>query len=175
MPLSDADRELLELQRSQHMSGPAAGTPSPEAVQRDPDAVSTWEQRRAAQREAHGQYVAAGPIHIGNALAFVTGMAVPLEHVIRYDLWDKELVYRVANPEQARAGKTFDSDDEFHKANPHAKRRSSVAPELHPAALDPRGGAAAIDDERKAADRAAKSSAAQETVKAGSKPAGKDA
>jgi hypothetical protein len=144
MAMSDADKELMELQRSITTQGHTAGVPGGPAAG-DPNMVTTFEARRAAQREAHGQFVALGPITIGNALAFVQGMAVPLEHVIRYGLWDQELVARVATPEQARVGKSFESDDEFHKANPHVKQRQVGIPEAHPAALDPRGGAAHLD------------------------------
>lgn len=149
MPLSDADQELMELQRSVHTQGVNAGV-SADAVAADPQAVKVWEMRRAAQREAYGQFVALAPIHYAGVLVFNTGQQVPLEHVINYDLEDQELVARVATPEQARVGKTFESDDDYHQANPHVRRRSAVAPELHPSALDPRGAAADKDDARKA-------------------------
>lgn len=142
----DADRELAELQRSVATQGHAAGLPGGVA---DPEAVATWEQRRAAQREAYGQFVALGPIHIGNALAFHTGQQVPLEHVIRYGLEDQELVARVATPELARVGKVFATDDEYRKANPHVAKRVGPLPEAQPTALDPRGGAAHLDTEGK--------------------------
>jgi hypothetical protein len=144
MALSDADKELMELQRSVAVQGHAAGLPAGPAAA-NPDTITTFEARRAAQREAWGQFVALDTIHIGNAPAFVKGQQVPLEHVIRFNLQDQELVARVATPEQARVGKTFESDEEFDKANPHVKRRQAGAPELHPAALDPRGGAAHLD------------------------------
>jgi len=146
MAMSDADQELMELQRSVMTQGHAAGLPhGPTAA--DPEAITTFEARRAAQREAWGQFAAIAPITIGNALAFVPGAAVPLEHVIRYKLWEQELIVRVATPELARVGKVFASDEEFDKANPHYQRRKPLAPELHPAALDPRGGAAHLDTE----------------------------
>lgn len=146
MALTDADRELMELHRSIATQGHAAGLPSG-AAGVDPTAITTWEARRAAQREAYGQFVALGPIHIGNTLAFHTGQAVPLEHVIRYDLEGQELVARVATPELARVGKTFASDEEYYAANPHVTVRQQAAPEVHPAALDPRGAAAHLDTE----------------------------
>jgi hypothetical protein len=124
-------------------------------VAADPEAIRTWELRLAAQREAYGQFVAAGPIWIGNAMTFDSGQAVPLEHVIRFNLLEREQVNRVATPEMARLGKVFETDEEFLAANPHVARqaRSLVrAGELHPSALDPRGGAAAIDDARKAGE-----------------------
>jgi ribosomal 50S subunit-recycling heat shock protein len=144
--MSEADRELMELQRSTLTQGHAAGLPSGAAAS-DPDAITTWEARRAAQREAYGQFVAAGPITLGNAPAFQAGQQVPLEHVIKFNLEEQELVHRVATPEQARLGKTFESDDEFLAANPHLARRNMVAPEAHPDALDPRGGARHLDTE----------------------------
>jgi hypothetical protein len=144
MALSDADKELMELQRSVAVQGHAAGLPAGPAAS-NPDTITTFEARRAAQREAWGQFVALDTIHIGNAPAFVAGSQVPLEHVIRFGLLDQELVARVATPEQARVGKTFETDEEFNKANPHVKQRATGIPELHPAALDPRGGAAHLD------------------------------
>lgn len=144
MALTDADKELMELQRSVATQGHAAGLPAGPAAS-DPNTITTFEARRAAQREAWGQFVALGPITIGNAQAFVAGQQVPLEHVIRFGLLDQELVARVATPEQARLGKTFETDEEFDKANPHYKRRTASVPELHPSALDPRGGAAHLD------------------------------
>ncbi len=163
MALSDADQELLELQRSALTSGATPGVPVGDAA-RDPEVIRTWEARWSAQKEAYGQFVAAAPIHIGNCLAFDTGHAVPLEHVIRYDLEALDLVYRVGTPEMARLGKQFESEREFLAANPSlAKARAAAAP-LSAAALDPRGAGAALDDERQAA-RAAKSAPAKTAVR----------
>lgn len=157
MALSDADQELMELQRSALTTGVTPGGQVGDAA-RDPQNQATWEARRSAQREAYGQFVAAGPIHIGNCLAFDTGHPVPLEHVIRYDLETLDMVYRVGTPEMARAGKRFESEEEFLAANPVlAKARAAAAP-LSAAALDPRGGAAELDDERQAAAAKAKRS-----------------
>lgn len=153
MALSDADRELMELQRSMSASGAGiAGLPSGAAVAADPEVIRTWELRRSAQLEAYGQYVADGDIWIGNCLTFTSGQQVPLEHVIRYRLDEREQVNRVATPEMARLGKTYEDDAEFLKANPHLSKRRQLAPagDLHPSALDPRGAGAAIDDARKA-------------------------
>lgn len=152
MALSDADRELMELQRSLSASGAGpAGLPSGAAVAADPSVIRTWELRQAAQREAYGQYVADGDIYIGNAHTFSSGQQVPLEHVIRFQLVEREQVNRVATPDMARLGKVFEDDESFLAANPHlsGRRRLASAGELHPSALDPRGGAAAIDDARK--------------------------
>lgn len=153
MALTDDDRELMELQKALSASGAApAGLPSGAAIAADPDVIRTWELRQAAQREAYGQYVANGDIWIGNCLTFAAGMAVPLEHVIRFNLLEREQVNRVATPEMAKRGKAFESDEEFLKANPHIARqlRQPKAGDLHPSALDPRGGGAAVDDARKA-------------------------
>lgn len=152
MALSDADRELLELQRSQSRSGAGpAGLPSGAAVAADPEVIRTWELRQAAQREAYGQYVADGDIYIGNAMTFTHGQPVPLEHVIRFNLVERNQVNRVATPELARMGRVFDTDEEFLKANPRLLQRRGLEArgELHPSALDPRGGAAEIDEARK--------------------------
>lgn len=144
MAMSAADKELMELQRSVTTQGHAAGLPHGPAAS-DPNTITTYEARKAAQREAWGQFVAIAPITIGNALAFVPGNQVPLEHVIKFDLEAQEVVARIAPAELARVGKTFGSDEEFHKANPHVARRQVGIPEVHPAALDPRGGAAHLD------------------------------
>ncbi len=157
MPRSDADQELRDLQRAMSAQGTeVAGMPSGAAVAADPEAVAAWEKRRAAQREAYGQYVAAGPIYIGNALAFNTGQPVPLEHVITYDLEGREQVNRVATPEMARLGKVFETDEEFLAANPHVARQAHALANSPdgPDPLDPRGGAARLDDERRAAEKA---------------------
>lgn len=160
MPRSDADQELMDLQRAMSVQGTAvAGLPSGASVAEDPEAVAAWEARRAAQREAYGQYVAAGPIYIGNCLAFNTGQPVPLEHVLTYDLEAREQVNRIASPELARAGKVFESDEEFLRANPHVARQARHLASRADGAvdpLDPRGGAAKADDERKAAEAGAK-------------------
>lgn len=140
------DQELMELSRSAHISGHVAGTVSgPDAS--NPDVIDTWQKRKQAQREAYGQYVALDMIHIAGVPVFAPGQQVPLEHVIRFNLFEQELVARVATPEQARAGKTFADDKAFHAANPHVARRMPAIPESHPAALDPRGGAADLDPE----------------------------
>ncbi len=164
MALSDADMELLDLQRSALTTGTSPGAPLGDAA-RDPEVIKTWEARRSAQREAYGQWVAAGPIHIGNCLAFDTGHPVPLEHVIRFDLDKLDLVYRVADPEMARLGKRFESEKEFMAANPNLARARAAAAPLSAAALDPRGGAAELDDERKASARAPQSTDAKAAVK----------
>jgi hypothetical protein len=157
VPLTDADQELLALQRAMSAQGAAtAGLPSGEAVAADPNIIRTWELRRAAQKEAYGQWVADGDIWIGNTLVFTSGQQVPLEHVIRFNLVEREQVNRVATPELARLGKTFETDDEFLEHNPrHASRKVAPVGELHPSALDPRGGGAEIDDARQAAAKAA--------------------
>lgn len=160
MAMSAADQELMELQRSASVQGHAAGIPTG-ADAGNPAMVPTWEARRRAQREAYGQFVAAGPIHIGNCLAFHKGQQVPLEHVITYRLEEQELVHRVATPEMARDGKAFASEAEFHAANPHFRRRATSLPEAHPAALDPRGAAAGLDTDGRhvASDSEVKSAA----------------
>lgn len=153
MALTDNDRELAELQSLVSATGATVhGLPSGAAGAADPETIQTWELRRAAQREAYGQFVANQPIPIGNTIGFSPGAAVPLEHVIRFSLWEQEMVNRIATPEMARAGRAFETDEEFLAANPHVARqarRLAQAGDLHPSALDPRGAGAAIDDARK--------------------------
>jgi hypothetical protein len=113
---SAADEELIELQR-QVLSSPGVGVPR--GV--DEDGIVRWQERRAAQREAYGQFVAADSIYIGNALAFAPGMAVPVEHVERFNLEATGQVERVATPELARAGRRSDSEKSA-KGTPDAGR-----------------------------------------------------
>lgn len=149
MPRTDADQELRDLQRAMSVQGTTvAGLPSGAAVAADPEVVAAWEARRAAQREAYGQFVAADDIHIGNAHAFTPGQQVPLEHVIMYDLEAREQVNRVATPEMARLGKVFETDEEFLAANPHVARQAKALARHNERVggndpLDPRGAGAA--------------------------------
>ncbi len=156
MALTDEDQELMELQRAMSQSGATvAGLPSGAAVAADPEVIRNWELRRSAQRAAYGQFVANGDIYIGNCMTFASGQPVPLEHVIRFDLEATGQVNRVADEDLARQGKRFETDEQFLAANPHIRanaRKLASAGELNPAALDPRGGGAAIDDARKAGD-----------------------
>jgi hypothetical protein len=99
-PKSGADQELVELQHAL-LSGPTTDVPYAES---NPDVVKTFVERRAAQREAYGQYVAEEDIFdpMGNSLVFTTGMQVPVEHVEMWDLEALGKVRRVASPDEAR-------------------------------------------------------------------------
>jgi hypothetical protein len=94
------DQELIELQKAL-LSGPTTDVPYAES---NPDVVKTFLDRRAAQREAYGQFVAEEDIYdpMGNSKVFTTGMQVPLEHVEMWDLEATGKVKRVASPEEAR-------------------------------------------------------------------------
>lgn len=94
------DQESVEARRDL-LSGPTVGTPHAEA---NPEAARSFMQRRAAQREAYGQFVAEEDIYDpdGNALVFTAGMQVPVEHVEKWELEDVGKVRRVATPEEAR-------------------------------------------------------------------------
>jgi hypothetical protein len=137
MPTSDADRELLDLQRSV-LTSPQGGLIGVNE-QVTPQAIRRFEQRQAAQREAYGQFVANSPIFYGNAQVFAPGAQVPLEHVLRFNLEELEMVDRIATPEMARMGRVF-TDDEFRRANPHAVRRMEQQAEASALEVDPRGG-----------------------------------
>lgn len=97
----DDERELL----TALMSSPAVGVPHAA----DEQTRTTYMDRRRAQTEAYGQFVAKGPIYWPGTgiLVFATGHAVPLEHVEKWDLELADLVERVATPELARAGRRF--------------------------------------------------------------------
>lgn len=92
------DQELVELQRAL-LSGPTVDVPYT-----DPVTKESYAKRRAAQREAYGQFVAIEDITDpeGNSLVFTRGMQVPVEHVEKWLLEDTGKVERVASPEEAR-------------------------------------------------------------------------
>jgi hypothetical protein len=96
------DQELIELQRAL-LSGPTTDLPQAEP---DQDVTRAFMERRAAQREAYGQFVAAGDIYdpMGNSKVFTAGMQVPMEHVEKWDLEATGMVTRVATAEEARRG-----------------------------------------------------------------------
>ena len=83
------------------LSGPTTEIPHAEG---DPDAVKTFLDRRAAQREAYGQFIAEEDIFhpMGNSLVFTKGMQVPVEHVEMWDLEALGKVRRVATAGEAR-------------------------------------------------------------------------
>lgn len=98
---NDDERELL----AALMSAPAVGVPHAA----DEETRTTYLDRRRAQAEAYGQFVAKGPIYWPGTgtLVFNTGHAVPLEHVEKWELETADLVERVASPELARNGRRF--------------------------------------------------------------------
>lgn len=99
---SNADQELVELQRAL-LSGPTTDVPHAEP---DEDVTRAFMERRAAQREAYGQFVAESDIFdpIGNSPVFTKGQQVPTEHVEKWDLEATGMVRRVATAEEARRG-----------------------------------------------------------------------
>ncbi len=102
---TDDERELMRAL----VSGPAIGVPqTADAATRE-----TFTDRRMAQREAYGQFVAKGDIYWPGTgtLVFTEGMAVPVEHVEKWLLEDADLVQRVASPRLARAGARFPASD----------------------------------------------------------------
>ena len=103
-----ADQELAELQRAL-LSAPTTGV----AASGDPEVRKAYLGRRAAQREAYGQFVATGDIcdPDGSALIVTAGQPVPLEHVERFDLEVLNMVERVATPELARRGMRSERPD----------------------------------------------------------------
>lgn len=92
------DQELVELQRAL-LSGPTVDVPYADEATKQ-----TYAERRAAQREAYGQFRAIEDITDpeGNSLVFTAGMQVPVEHVEKWLLEDTGKVERVATPEEAR-------------------------------------------------------------------------
>lgn len=103
MAASKGDQELVELQKAL-LSGPTADVPFGET---DPVVRQTFADRRAAQREAYGQFVATQEIYDpdGTILAFAPDHPVPVEHVEKWDLERTGHVVRVATADEARAGR----------------------------------------------------------------------
>jgi hypothetical protein len=99
---------MIELQRAL-LSGPTTGV----AATGDPEARKAYQSRRAAQREAYGQFEAIGDIYDpdGSALIFTAGSPVPVEHVERFELEATGHVKRVATPDLARRGMRSDRGD----------------------------------------------------------------
>ncbi len=91
------------------VSGPAVGVPQ----HADEGVRETFTERRMAQREAYGQYIAAGPIYVPGTgtLAFNKDQQVPIEHVEKWMLVEADMVHRVASAELARAGARFPAKD----------------------------------------------------------------
>jgi hypothetical protein len=102
---TDDERELLRAL----VSGPAVGVPQ----HADAATRETFTERRMAQREAYGQFIADGPIYWpGTAiLVFTEGQAVPIEHVEKWELEEAGMVHRVASAKLARAGRRFSAED----------------------------------------------------------------
>lgn len=103
--MTDDDRELARAL----VSGPAVGVPQ----HADEETRTTFLDRRMAQREAYGQFVAESPIYVPGTgtLAFNTGAQVPIEHVEKWDLELAGVVRRVATPRMAAAGRRFTADE----------------------------------------------------------------
>lgn len=101
---TDDERELLRAL----VSGPAVGVPQ----YADEQTRTTFTDRRMAQREMYGQFVADGPIYWPGTgiLVFTEGMQVPVEHVEKWELETAGVVHRVASPKLARAGARFPAD-----------------------------------------------------------------
>ena len=99
---STNDQELVELQRAL-LTAPTVDVPHQEA---DDETVRAFMKRRAAQREAYGQFTANSDIYdpMGGTLVFTPGMPVPLEHVEKWDLESAGVVNRVATADEARKG-----------------------------------------------------------------------
>jgi hypothetical protein len=93
-----SDQELVEMQRAM-LSGPTVGVPYADEATKQ-----SYAERRAAQREAYGQFRAVENIHDpeGNSLVFTAGMQVPVEHVEKWLLEETGKVERVASAEDAR-------------------------------------------------------------------------
>ncbi len=91
------------------LSAPAVGVPQ----HANAEVRQTFADRRAAQREAYGQFVADHEIYWPgtSTLVFTTGQQVPMEHVEKWDLETNGMVHRVASPALARAGKRFAAKD----------------------------------------------------------------
>jgi hypothetical protein len=99
--MTDDDRELARAL----VSGPAVGVPQ----HADEETRTTFLDRRMAQREAYGQFIATSPIYWPGTgiLVFNTGNPVPMEHVEKWLLEEAGVVQRIASPRLAAAGARF--------------------------------------------------------------------
>lgn len=123
---ADDDQELAELQR-QVLASPSVGLPKGA----DQATLRTFVERRRAQAEAYGQFVALGDIYepFTQDKAFTAGMQVPIEHIEKWDLEAAKLVTRVASPELARKGLRFEgSEPDAPKSDDETPDKSTDKP-----------------------------------------------
>lgn len=138
---TDDEQELLRAL----VSGPAVGVPQ----HADEETRRTHHDRRMAQREAYGQWVADSDIYWpGTAiLVFTQGMPVPVEHVEKWELEDAGLVHRVASAQLARAGRRFPAGQGGQLTGGDGSADVVVAPEPSATPPAPSGEEAAKADE----------------------------
>lgn len=137
---TDDEQELLRAL----VSAPAVGVPQHASE----EVRQTFHDRRMAQREAYGQFVANAPIYWPGTgiLVFTEGMPVPMEHVEKWDLEEAGFVNRVADPRLARAGRRFPAHEGGQIPGPGTED-VPVAPEPTVTPPAPAGEAAADADE----------------------------
>lgn len=138
---TDDERELLRAL----VSGPAVGVPQ----HADAATKETFTERRMAQREAYGQFIAKGPIYWPGTgiLVFTEGQPVPMEHVEKWELEAADMVQRVASPKLARAGQRFSAKDGGQVTGGDGNADVAVEPQPTATPPAPSGEQAAKDDE----------------------------
>lgn len=152
---TDDEQELLRAL----VSGPAVGVPQ----HADAETRKTFTERRMAQREAYGQYVADGPIYWPGTgiLVFTEGMQVPLEHVEKWELEAAGMVHRVASPALARVGKRFSAKDGGQVSGGDGGGEVAVDPQPSVMMPAPSGEEAADADEGGSTESKSRKSAAK--------------
>lgn len=136
---TDDEQELLRAL----VSGPAVGVPQ----HADEETRRTHQDRRMAQLEAYGQWIATSKIFWPGTsiLVFSKGMQVPVEHVEMWELETAGVVQRVASPKLARVGRRFSAGDGGQL--PGGDGDTVAGPDVSATPPAPPGETAAKDDE----------------------------
>lgn len=159
---------MAEQSKTQHgedelralLSAPAVGVPQHATAEER----ETHHDRRMAQREAYGQFVADCPIYWPGTgiLVFTEGQSVPVEHVEKWDLELAGAVHRIADVRLARAGRRFPASEGGQITGGDGNHDVVVEPEPTVVMPAPSGEQAAKDDEGGTAKaRASKSTPAK--------------
>jgi hypothetical protein len=152
--MTDDERELVRAL----VSGPAVGVPQ----HADEQTRTTFQDRRMAQREAYGQFIAKGPIYWPGTgiLVFTEGQPVPVEHVEKWLLAEADMVQRVASPKLAAAGARFPADKGGQVTGGDGAHDATFTPQPTATPPAPSGEEAAKADEGGTAEKSARKSTA---------------
>jgi hypothetical protein len=139
--MTDDERELARAL----VSGPAVGVPQ----HADEETRTTFMDRRMAQREAYGQFIATSPIYWPGTgiLVFNEGNPVPMEHVEKWLLEEAGVVKRIASPRLAAAGARFPASEGGQVTGGDGAHDATFPPQPTVTPPAPSGEQAAKDDE----------------------------